>query len=232
MYDLKNHPLYTSLHDIDRVRIFMENHVFSVWTFMCLLKSLINHLEESKSCIWAGVKDPSLYRVLCEIWIDEATDTIDDVIISHLDLYLKSMEEIRADTTIILQLLDIARSSSDHISLEKFPIISSTKQFIHKQFHVIHTYTFEDLLTYFAYGRELLIPDMFKPLLEYIKLQGIECPHFLIYLEKHIHLDNIHGNKLLPFAQKNTQIIQEAYNDRLSLWDGIYKSSDLECAIK
>ena len=222
--DLISHPLYTSLHNLDRVRVFMENHVFSVWTFMCLLKYLMNNLEESSTSYWwTGVKHPSLYRALCEIWIDEAVDTINDGIQSHLDLYLQSMEEIHADRSTILEVLKVVRTDH-HFSLENLPILPSTKQFIQKQFHVIDTYSFEDILTYFAYGRELLIPDMFTPLFQYLRAQDIHCPNLLLYLEKHIHLDDIHGKKLLQFVHKNDRVIHEAYTDRLTLWNGIYHS--------
>lgn len=222
---LITHPLYTSLNNLDRVRVFTENHVFSVWTFMCLLKSIITNLEDTTSSyLWTGVKDPRLYRALCEIWIDEASDTVNDGIQSHLDLYLQSMEEIHADTTVILQLLERVRTDH-HFSLEDLPILASTKEFIQKQFHVINTYSFEDTLTYFAYGRELLIPEMFRPLFEYLKTQDIPCPHFLLYLEKHIHLDDLHGKKLLQFVNDNNErIIHEAYTDRMILWNGIYQS--------
>ena len=40
--DLLNHQIYNSIDNIDHLHIFMENHIFAVWDFMSILKTLQN----------------------------------------------------------------------------------------------------------------------------------------------------------------------------------------------
>lgn len=38
-------PLYLQLNGVENLRVFMENHVFSVWTFMILLQDIIDRIS-------------------------------------------------------------------------------------------------------------------------------------------------------------------------------------------
>jgi hypothetical protein len=59
---LKNHTLYKQLQTMSDVTLFMEHHVFAVWDFMSLLKSLQNHLTTT-SLPWVPAKHPVFSKV-------------------------------------------------------------------------------------------------------------------------------------------------------------------------
>jgi len=41
---LQTHTLYSRVNDMPKLRTFMESHVFAVWDFMCLVKTLQKRL--------------------------------------------------------------------------------------------------------------------------------------------------------------------------------------------
>jgi hypothetical protein len=85
----------------------------------------------------------------------------------------------------------------------------------------------------FCFGRENIIPDMFKRLAEELQLTKIECPRFNYYLERHIEVDGgehgpasiriienlCEGDPVKLFEAEQTAI--KAIKARIEFWDDI-----------
>ena len=52
---LEEHPVYAKVRDLAELRVFMQHHVYPVWDFMSLLKSLQRELAPAQPP-WLPVK--------------------------------------------------------------------------------------------------------------------------------------------------------------------------------
>ena len=67
---LQNHNIYNSINTIDDLHIFMESHVFAVWDFMSIIKSL----QKTLTCVevpWIPSGRGSLTRLVNEIILED-----------------------------------------------------------------------------------------------------------------------------------------------------------------
>lgn len=71
--EILGHELYRSLTSADRLQTFMECHVFAVWDFMSLLKTLQTKLT-SVTIPWIPTADTDATRVINEIVLAEESD--------------------------------------------------------------------------------------------------------------------------------------------------------------
>jgi hypothetical protein len=226
--ELTLHPVYATLNNIDSIRHFMEYHVFAVWDFMSLLKSLQIRL----TCVelpWKPSKyPPEMVRLINQIVLGEESDVdLDGAPMSHFDLYLKAMEEVGASTVLIREFL-----KSDNFSL----IPSGAREFVQENLKVAREGDVVEVAASFFFGREKLIPDMFQMIVDTLKRENVHAPTFLYYLERHIEVDSgEHG----PLALKALSYLTEGREDlenlsvnsgvkalemRRKLWDSVLKS--------
>lgn len=206
----------------------MGYHVFAVWDFMSLLKSLQIHLT-CVSLPWKPSPYPAeMVRLINQIVLGEESDVdADGNPVSHFDLYLRGMEEVGADTTLIKKFL-----ATNDFSL----IPDGAREFVQHNLDVAMKGHIVEVAASFFFGREKLIPDMFQAIVDTLKRENVVAPTFLYYLERHIEVDSgEHGplalKALSHLTQDDEKLLHMAYNAgikaldyRWSLWDKVLEA--------
>lgn len=179
--ELTQHNIYKTFTDLANIQHFMRFHVFAVWDFMSLLKSLQRHIT-CVSLPWTPSMYPAeMVRLVNQIVVGEESD-VDQFgnPISHFELYLKAMEEIGASTSEI----------SDFLStLETQRIPTGAREFVEYNLNVAEHGHVVEVAASFFYGREKLIPEMFEVIVSTLKRENIQAPTLMYYLERHIEVD-------------------------------------------
>src|SRR4030088_3216883 len=94
---LGRHPAFGAVRSPRDVRVFMEHHVWAVWDFMSLLKSLQAEIAPT-TVPWVPPRDAAAARRINEIaTVEEGDDGPDGRPASHFEIYLQAMEEAGAD---------------------------------------------------------------------------------------------------------------------------------------
>lgn len=240
---LVEHPLYSQLQNISQIQLFTTYHVFAVWDFMSLLKSLQQHLT-CTTTPWVPVGNANTRYLINEIVLGEESDVDEHGNrISHFELYLKAMQQLGADTSTIEQLLTYINNGVDVIAaLDKLQMPDAIKAFVGFTFDIVRNQPAHVQAAVFTFGREDLIPDMFLGLVRDLSASHPEQVSTLkYYLERHIEVDGDHhshlamemvaelcGNDAAKW-QAATEASILALQKRLLLWNAI--SQKLEEAI-
>ena len=96
--ELLNHPLYARLNSEQAIANFMETHVYAVWDFMSLLKTLQRELT-CVSIPWVPRKKGKLTQFINEIALAEESDVdLSGESKSHFEMYLDAMGRMGSDT--------------------------------------------------------------------------------------------------------------------------------------
>jgi len=188
---LVNHPLYARLGGLDEVREFMESHVFAVWDFMSLLKTLQREL----TCVetpWTPRGDSTARRLINEIVVgEESDDAPGGGYASHFELYLSAMQAAGAPTTAIERFIGSLRAGASVPSaLETAPAPLGAARFVASTFATLETRSLPRVAAAFTIGREEIIPDMFVRVVRDLSREHDgSLALFVDYLERHIALD-------------------------------------------
>ncbi|WP_035564264.1 DUF3050 domain-containing protein [Hymenobacter sp. IS2118] len=232
---LLNNDLYHRLHTISDLRTFMEHHVFAVWDFMSLLKALQREL----TCVqvpWVPTANAATRRLINEIVLEEESDVDPQgQPTSHFELYVRAMEECGADTGPIRRLVAAVQAGSSVTqALDAAQVPDSVRQFVETTFGIIRSGQPHLVAAAFTFGREDLIPAMFRQLVGDLRdrFPG-QLDTFTYYLDRHIQLDEeVHA----PLAQQMVrelcvhnpdawaeckQTTIQCLESRVALWNGI-----------
>jgi DUF3050 family protein len=231
---LLNHPIYAEIDSLSRLREFMQIHVFAVWDFMSLVKRLQRELTSS-SLPWMPPVSSRIARFANEVVLGEESDLgPDGKPISHFELYLQAMDEIGADTTLVkgfMSQIDLGAHYAD--VFEEMSVPPGVAEFVNETLRCAIQGTLVEVASFFFFGREDVIPEMFERLLRLWGNAKADVPHFAYYLERHIELDgDSHGpwaremlTALAGQSESNwteaTSAAERAITSRIKLWDGV-----------
>ena len=231
---LAAHPLYGSFRTMQDLHLFLQSHVFAVWDFMSLLKAL----QRGLSCVdvpWVPSRTPESRHLVNEIVLGEESDIYEGHHVSHFELYLQAMRQCGASTAAADSLIAAIRSGQQPgQALQASGAPEEAAAFVRDTFTLINGKRLHGTAAAFTFGREDLIPDMFKGFVRDLNrdLHG-QLSTFVWYLERHIEVDGgEHGPMALRMVadlcgdepQKWAEAEEAAVfalEARLRLWDGI-----------
>lgn len=230
---LSAHPLYKQLNGAVALREFTRWHVFAVWDFMSLLKSLQSTLT-CTTLPWLPVGNPATRFLINEIVIGEESDTDPDGNrISHFELYLRAMKSMGANTDCIDAFTsDLRNGIPLNQALQNQHIPDFVRRFVDFTFQTIGQPSHIQA-SVFTFGREDLIPEMFLGMVRQISSDEPGFALFRYYLERHIEVDGgHHGMLALQMVEELCGNETERWNEardwanralqeRILLWDGI-----------
>jgi hypothetical protein len=239
-HSLLAHPVYARIDGIDALRLFLGDHAFAVWDFMSLLKALQRRL----CCVdvpWTPPPSPAACRLINEIVLAEESDEDGHGgYASHFDLYLGAMKGAGAASDRIERFVEEVRKGRGVIpALENADVPESVGRFVAETFEVIDRGEVCGIASAFAFGREDLLPDVFRRIVEELDVtEGGGLGEFRYYLDRHIELDcGEHG----PMAERLVEGLcgddpdrwraaedaaVRSLEARMVLWDGICERLD------
>jgi hypothetical protein len=228
-----SHPLYAALNSHAAITTFMEHHVYAVWDFMSLLKSLQRQL----TCVdvpWVPSGPTGSRRLINDIVLVEESDELHGGFISHFELYLAGMTDAGADRRAIdgfLSRIREGRTVPNALVQSRVPKASAA--FVRTTWRFVETAPVHSQAAAFAFGREDLIPDMFEQVVKVNANEGGQLDTFVDYLARHIQVD---AEEHTPMAMQMladlceddpqkwaecADTVNTALAARARLWDGV-----------
>jgi hypothetical protein len=233
---LLTHPIYHDIRSSQALCTFMEHHVFAVWDFMSLLK----FIQQKLSCVsvpWMPGAAALQSRFVNEIVLGEETDEDGHGgYASHFELYHRAMTAFGADTLTIDRFLGALRDRQtvrQAILSAKAP--DTVQHFVNHTFSEIDGGDICRIAAAFTFGREDLLPDIFRKIVNELSEQADgRLDGFKYYLLRHVELDGDHhgpmaarlmsslcGSDASKWREAEDAAVA-SLKARLVLWDGIH----------
>ncbi|MGI4756169.1 MAG: DUF3050 domain-containing protein [Janthinobacterium lividum] len=231
---LSAHPLYRSFTRMEDLHLFMETHVFAVWDFMSLLKTL----QRGLTCVevpWVPSRTPESRHLINEIVLGEESDVYEGRHTSHFELYCEAMRQCGASTAAADALITAIRNGQDAAqAIKQCGAPAEAVAFVRDTFYILKGSDLHGVAAAFTFGREDLIPEMFKGFVRDLNQElHDQLSTFIWYLERHIEVDGgEHGPMALRMVadlcgdDKAKWVEAEraavfALESRIRLWNGI-----------
>ncbi|QDU92867.1 DUF3050 domain-containing protein [Lignipirellula cremea] len=232
---LLEHEIYGQIDRLEKLQVFMQHHVFAVWDFMSLLKTLQLRLCSS-GVPWLPPTDPTAARLVNEIMLGEETDEDGHGgFASHFDLYRRSMDCCGATGDAIDGfLVELRQGQTVEAALSRPAIPPAVRPFVRQTFAVIDSGDLCAVASAFTFGREDLLPDVFQRIVDRLgeENDGV-LDDFKFYLHRHIELDGDHHGPLAARMiaalcgdddakwQAAEDAAVSSLQSRRDLWDGM-----------
>ncbi len=234
--EIINHKVYSVINDLNDLKVFMQYHVYAVWDFMSLLKSLQIGLT-CTTTPWFPVGNANTRYLINEIVAGEESD-VDGAGIrkSHYEMYLEAMAQCGADTTAIHTFVETLKETNTLLTAYLAAgVPEEAREFVDFTFGVIDSQQSYLQSAAFTFGREDLIPHMFVSIVgDLNKKFPDQLSLIKYYLDRHIEVDGDHHSHLALEMTAELCGDNEAYwkaaeditvaslQQRINLWNGVY----------
>ncbi|CAM4283646.1 Protein of unknown function [Pedobacter westerhofensis] len=234
--EIINHKVYSVINSIDDLKVFMQYHVYAVWDFMSLLKSLQIGLT-STSTPWFPVGNANTRYLINEIVTGEESD-VDGAGVrkSHYEMYLEAMEQCGADIKPVLEFTAILKESGSFFkAYTEAEVPKEAREFMDFTFEVINGKQSHLQSAAFTFGREDLIPNMFISIVRDLNQKFPDQLSLIkYYLDRHIEVDGDHHSHLAldmttelcgdneAYWKAAEEVTVASLKHRINLWNGVY----------
>lgn len=234
--EIINHKVYSVITHLDDLKIFMQYHVYAVWDFMSLLKSLQIGLT-CTTTPWFPVGTANTRYLINEIVTGEESDVDGEGIRkSHYEMYLEAMEQCGADATAIHQFINALKDTG--VLEEAYAaggVPKEAQEFVNFTFKIIDSKASHLQSAAFTFGREDLIPNMFISIVGDLNRKFPDQLSLIkYYLDRHIEVDGDHHSNLALAMTTELcgddeakwkaaeEVTVASLQQRINLWNGVY----------